>query len=333
MSEPSLADIKKAISEAGARIDSLMEEILPRNPSDLLSEMIWYHLETGGKRVRPALCLLTCEALGGKADGAMHFALAIEILHNMFLVHDDIEDGDEVRRDRPAVWVKYGVPNAVNAGDYLLAKAQEIILRSAVDAETKLKLLDAFSLTCCATIEGQALDINSRADENFTIEKYLHTVRKKTGCYLACGLVGGAMVAGADDAVIDALWKLGDNMGPAFQIRDDVIDLTIGKGRGGELGCDIREGKASILYAYAIGKTDGKDAKHLREIMGKPRAETTRTDVDWVIDLYKRCGALDHASTYADELVQEAYTVIDSLPVASKGFFRQLARFMAERKS
>ncbi|MEW6355930.1 MAG: polyprenyl synthetase family protein [Planctomycetota bacterium] len=333
MNDPFLAEIKKAIADVGAQIDDLMLKVLPRNPDDLLCEMIWHHLDSGGKRVRPALCLLTCKALGGNPDHAIYFALAIEILHNMFLVHDDIEDGDEVRRDRPTVWVKYGVPNAVNAGDYLLAKGPEIILQSPVDAEAKLKLLHVFSLTCRTTIEGQALDINSRADVNFTIAKYLHMVRKKTGCYLACGLVGGAIVAGADEAVIDALWKLGDNMGPAFQIRDDVIDLTLGKGRGGELGCDIREGKASILYAHALENAPTGDAARLCAIMRKPRAETTQEDVKWVVALYKRCGSLDYASEYADRLVQDAYAVIDSLPISNKEFFKQLARFMAERKS
>jgi len=326
-------DIASAIAEAGGRIDGLMAELLPRRTDDVLSEIVWYHMESGGKRVRPALCLITCEALGGTPDEAVHFALAIEILHNMFLVHDDIEDGDTVRRDRPTVWVKYGIPHAINSGDYLLTKAQEIVLLSDVDAERKLKLLDAFSRTCRTTIEGQALDIHFRADERFTIETYLHLVRKKTGCYLACGLVGGAIVAHAEDAVIQALWRLGDNMGPAFQIRDDVIDLTLGKGRGGEIGCDIREGKASILYAHALEHGGRDDVNTLRHILLKSRDETSPDDVQWVIDLYERCGALDYASQRADELVQEAYGVIEELPLASKDFFKQLARFMAERKS
>lgn len=328
-----MSDIAKAIAESGARIDRLMREMLPCEPDDLLSRIIWHHLESGGKRIRPALCLITCEALGGDPDQAIHFALAMEILHNMFLVHDDVEDGDRVRRDRPTVWVEFGVPNAVNAGDYLLAKAHQIVLRSRVDDAKKLRLLDALSHTCCTTIEGQALDINSRAEEHFTVEKYLRMVRMKTGRYLVCGLVGGAIVADADDAAVDALWKLGDNMGPAFQIRDDVIDLTTGKGRGGEIGCDIREGKASILYAYALEHAGAEQVAELRRIMLKPREDTTPADVRWVIDLYTQCGALDHASRCADELIRQAFEVIESLPLGCKEFFKQLARFMADRKS
>src|SRR3989339_780697 len=199
------------------------------------------------KRVRPAICLITCEALGGNTNDAIHFALAIEIMHNMFLMHDDIEDGDTIRRDQPTVWVKYGTANAINAGDYLLACAYKSVLASPVSLEKKIHLLQILTLTYEKTVEGQALDINARAAEDFSVDKYMAMVELKTGYYLACGMVGGAVVSGISEKVVEKIWSLGKTMGPAFQIRDDLIDLTHGKGRGGAIGSDVKEGKASFL--------------------------------------------------------------------------------------
>jgi len=144
-------------------------------------------------------------------------------------------------------------------------------------------------------------------------------------------MVGGAIVAGLDDKGIAQIQGLGTTMGPAFQIRDDMIDLTEGKGRGGALGCDIREGKPSILYAHALSQASARDKKRLIAVMRKPRAETTDEDVEAVTDLYGRLGSLEFARTKADELVEQAFSTIERMPVANKDFFRSVARFMAER--
>jgi len=324
-------DISKSIARHGSRIDRLLKEFIPRRRGDFISPAIWHHFEAKGKRIRPAMCLIACEALGGDPERAIHFALAVEILHNMLLLHDDLEDGDLMRRDKPTVWVRFGMPNAVNVGDYLLAKSYEAALASRVPSETKVELLRILNRTCLQTTRGQAMDINSRGAPDFTVRKYLSMARLKTGCYLACGMVGGAIVAGARQRVLDDLWKLGDTLGPAFQIRDDLIDLTVGKGRGGRLGCDIYEGKPSILYAYAI--EGGRHAAELRRIMKKPRERTSRADVRRVIAIYEECGAIERAQAKAAELVQQALRIISRLPVKNKQAFVDLAHFMISRKT
>ncbi|MFQ5957508.1 MAG: polyprenyl synthetase family protein, partial [Candidatus Brocadiales bacterium] len=212
--------IEESLKAYGERIDEHLKGLFPHK-DDYLSEPIWYHMDSGGKRMRPALCLIVCEALGGNPDEAVAFAAAVEVLHNMFLMHDDIEDGDTMRRDRPTVWVRYGTANAINAGDYLLGRAYRAILNSNLPMEKRLKQLDIFTLTYEKTVEGQALDINWRGSTKFTIEDYLQIVELKTAYYLTCGMVGGAVVAGTSDGVIEKLWELGKSMGPAFQIRDD----------------------------------------------------------------------------------------------------------------
>ncbi|HLG28643.1 MAG TPA: polyprenyl synthetase family protein [Candidatus Brocadiales bacterium] len=323
--------IEESIKSYGKRIDDLLKEIIPPNRQDFLGEPIWHHMNTGGKRIRPAICLITCEALGGDPDNALHFALAIEILHNMFLLHDDIEDGDTMRRDKPTVWVKYGIDNAVNAGDYMVAKGYQSILASPISAAKKLKLIEVFTLTYEKTVEGQALDINLRAAKDVTVRDYLKMVRLKTGYYLACGMVGGAIVADVSETVIDGIWELGKNMGPAFQIRDDLIDLTHGKGRGGVIGSDIKEGKASFLYAYTIGVANIEEKNTLTQIMAKPRENTTDNDIRWVLNLYDKYSVKEYAQNYAEILIKEAHKTIEKIPVDNKEIFRKIANFMAQR--
>jgi len=324
-------NVAEAIKSYGAKVDAYLEELIPRGRQDFLSEPVWHHMDTCGKRIRPALCLLTCEALGGHTDDALPFAAAVELLHNMLLLHDDIEDGDEVRRDQPTVWKRFGVPNAVNAGDYLLARAYAAVLATPVDAARKTRLMLAFTDAYERTVEGQALDINCRGDANWTLDDYMRMVVLKTGRYLALGMVGGAIIAGAGDAVVDAIYSMGETLGPAFQIRDDVIDLTEGKGRGGEIGCDIKEGKPSALYAHAMSHGSPEQRRALMDIMAKPREATTDDDVARAIGIYEDMGAMAFAERKAEELIHESYVTIDTLPLGSKELFRDIADFIAKR--
>ncbi|MDO8538311.1 MAG: polyprenyl synthetase family protein [archaeon] len=330
-------EIAELIKKHGSKADEELKKLIPMNGDPLLqpylNDPIWHHMGGGGKRIRPAMCLMTCEALGGKTEDAMGFALATEILHNFFLLHDDIEDGDTMRRDIPTVWVKYGLSNGINSGDYMIPQAYKAILNSKIDSTKLKKMLDVFTMTYEKTIEGQALDINSRAKENFSIEEYIKIITLKTSYYLVFTLVGGAIAAGADDKVIQKIWKLGENMGPAFQIRDDIIDLTEGKGRGGEIGCDIKESKPSILYAYVLNKANNEEKNKLLEIMKKERNAKTQQEVDWIIKLYKKYDAIEFAQNYADNLTKEAYKAIDEIPLKNKQIFHDIARFISERKS
>ena len=326
-------NVAEALKVYGAKIDAYLEALIPRNPDDVLSVHTWHHMDTGGKRIRPALCLLTCEALAGPIDDAMPFAAGVELLHNMLLLHDDVEDGDEVRRDQPTVWKRFGVPNAINSGDYLLGRGMAAVLQTPGDPARRMRLMAAFTDAFERTVEGQALDINSRGDLSWSVADYMRMVVLKTGRYLALGMVGGAIVAGAPDRVIDTIYGMGETLGPAFQIRDDLIDLTEGKGRGGLIGSDIREGKPSILYAYAMENGDPARRAALAAIMAKPRDETTHEDVAAAIAMYEAERAMDYAQAKAEALIREAYQAIDALPLESKELFRGIADFIAKRKA
>jgi len=366
-----------------------MERVLPREGpyAAWLNGPVWYHIgddcidpvtKKGPKRSRPMFCLIAAECLGVPLKDAMPFAAATEITHNYLICHDDVMDGDVSRRDQPALWVRYGtgherrkgdyrrsiarglklgdlgIANGINAGDYMMAKAFEAVTSSHLSAEKKSALCDILATTLVKTGEGQALDVNLRAEPGFTVDRYFELAMLKTGYYLIFGVVGSAVLAGMDRASIAALWKLGANVGVAFQILDDVIDLTSGKGRVGkngkpELGNDIREGKPSALFAKVLDCATETEKRKLVEIFRKPRERTTAKDIAWVSDLYRSYEVVDWemvdgrrkvsgwAVDEADILCKQAVGLVDDM----RGFgspeqarkFKALMRFMAKRES
>ncbi len=287
-----------------------------------------------GKRLRPVLCLLTCESLGGEVEKALPFAAACEMLHNFFLVHDDIEDRDVVRHDRETVWVRFGEEDGINIGDYMMAQTYDLVLRSGdvgVDPLRVLELVDVITRTLQRTGEGQALDMGSRGRRDMSIDDYMEVVTLKTGFYLAAPLVGGAIVADAPAGVKETLMALGGKIGPIFQIADDVIDLTHGKGRG-ERGSDIKEGKRSILAVHTASQCTTEEREELFRILDKPRPETTPEEVRWAIALFEKHDAAGRAKEMGHRLMEEAKWLLKKLPSPLDANLSAAAEFMLERR-
>ena len=268
-----------------------------------------------GKRVRPVLCLQACEALGGPEERAMPFACAVELVHNFCLIHDDLEDGDRMRRGRPSVWARYGVPHAVNIGDYMLTQVFLLLTEGRPEADPQLAMrqLRLISETLDHTHIGQALDINARTQRAFSMEDYLRIVREKTGYYLAAPILGGAMAADAPESVLRTIRRMGRYIGPLFQVIDDLIDLTEGKGRG-EIGSDIREGKRSYLVAATLERATPAEREDLLDILDLPRERTTDEHVAQAISLFERHGALQAARDYAENLYDNAMKLLAEAP-------------------
>ncbi len=326
-------DVKKLIQEKGHLIDEEIKKVIPLEGVKNLNDAVWYHLGTGGKRIRPALAIITCEALGCEKEKIIPFAAACEILHNWLLIHDDIEDGDKVRRNNPAVWVKYGLPHGINIGDYMSMKVFELVLNSrekGVDNETVLKLLKHMILTSIRTAEGQAMDINLRQNDSPTEEEYMEMVIGKTAHYLTAPMVGGAIVAGRED-LVEKILDFGRKIGPAFQITDDILDLTEGKGRS-EIGRDIKEGKRSILVAHCLSKCNEDERQMLIEILNKPVDDTTNEDVEKVKQLFEKYGSVDYARNKAQKLVDEAKNIIADFPAELKEILDFVADYLIKRK-
>jgi geranylgeranyl pyrophosphate synthase len=288
-----------------------------------------------GKRLRSILCLLTCEALGGSAADAMPFAVASELLHNLALVHDDIADQDVIRRWRPTVWVRYGLGHAVNIGDYLFSKAIEATLELRERGFTESKVLELVNLvvtTASRTIEGQSIDLDFHSRRDLSVDDYLKACVAKTGYYLAAPAVGGAMIAGAPRETLAALCEFGDHAGPAFQVIDDLLDLTRGKGRG-EIGADIKEGKRSLpVILVSEACTDG-ERERLYTTLDLPRAETAERDVEWVMDLFVKYQVIDAAFAWAQRLLVAADRAVSTLPEPLSEALCAASEYMVTRRS
>jgi geranylgeranyl pyrophosphate synthase len=332
--------LKQDIEAKSGQVDRRLAEFLGRDEAvENLHEALLYSLGLDiedrikrGKRVRPVLCLQACEALRGDAERAMPFACAIELVHNFCLIHDDIEDGDQMRRDRPSVWSRYGVPHAINIGDYMLTKVFVMLTQNGAiaDPELNLRHLQLITDTLDHTHIGQALDMNARDNVNFSMADYLRIAEEKTGYYLAAPIIGGAMAANADEATIEALRQFGQHIGPLFQIIDDLIDLTEGKGRG-ETGSDIGEGKRSYLVAFAAENASLAEKKRMFEILDLPREETTPEHIAEIAELFERHGALQSARDFAERLYTDAMQSIAGIPAPLKDLLETTFAHLAKR--
>ncbi len=291
----------------------------------------------GGKRIRPLISLWFGSALGVDREAALSLACLTEWLHNAFLIHDDIQDGDTWRRDQPTLWKSHGTATALNSADWLLSAVYSEVAALAIEESVRSRLLLAVSGVHRRTIEGQQHDLAGRADPQFNLQRYDELVRSKTGRYLALGMVCIAIVRGFGPRVIDSLWQVGDQLGPAFQIQDDLLDLTPGKGRRGESGNDIREGKPSILYAHAMQSDalSGEDRQRLVEVMGLPREQTNDDHVDECVQLFEKCDSFEFARSEAMKRSQsgrEIFNSIDDLATEVHEEFELICSFMTERK-
>ncbi|MBC8260471.1 MAG: polyprenyl synthetase family protein [Planctomycetia bacterium] len=291
---------------------------------------------SGGKRVRPLLSLWFGSCLGVEMERLLPVACLTEWLHSAFLIHDDIQDGDIWRRDRPTLWKSHGIPTALNAADWLLSAVYREISSISLDPSSRIRILEAVSDVHRRTVVGQQFDLSGRADPSFSLQRYEELVRSKTGRYLALGMVCVAIVKGLDDGVVDTLWNVGDQLGPAFQIQDDLLDLTKGKGRGGEMGNDIREGKPSILFAHSLQSSAMTDADKSRlvSIMDRSREETSTTDIQECIEIFDKCGSIEFAKAEARSRSAQGlgiFSDIDELSPVIKAEFESICEYLTER--
>jgi len=275
----------------------------PEQPSQLY-EPISYHMALGGKRVRPVLALMACDALGGNTATALDAAVGIEMFHNFTLLHDDVMDKADVRRGKPTVHRRWNDNIAILSGDTMLTIATQYIAKTGSQA-----VMDLFNKTAIEIYEGQQWDMNYEERNDVTVDEYINMIRLKTSVLLGCALKTGALLADASDEDANAIYEAGVNMGLAFQLRDDMLDVwgdpvTFGK----EIGGDIMNNKKTFLLINAMRLAQGDDANELRHWLNDPYA--TRDDkVRGVTALYERLGAR--------ELAEEAITRYNDLAVAA----------------
>ncbi len=224
---------------------------------------IGYTLESGGKRIRPALVLMGCELFGGSKEDALPAALAIEVFHNFTLLHDDIMDHAETRRNRLTVHKKWDANTAILSGDAMMIKSYQFLEKTPVKCWTKI--FPIFTRTALEVCEGQQYDMNFESCEEVALDEYFNMIRLKTAVLLGAALQIGAILGGASEEDALNLYEFGIAMGIAFQLRDDYLDTygdaaTFGKRIGGDIVC----GKKTFLLINALQKSDSKNRQKLK---------------------------------------------------------------------
>ena len=250
-----------------------------------LYEPVRYGLEGGGKRLRPVMMLMSCEAYGGNMEDALDAACGIEMYHNFTLLHDDVMDNSDMRRGRETVHRKWDMNTAILSGDVMLTLATELMMK--VDDGILRGVLDRFNRMAVEIDEGQRLDMDFEKRDLVTVEEYIRMITLKTGALLGTSAAIGAMIAGASKTDCDRIEEFGRALGVAFQIQDDYLDVfgdpaTFGKPIGG----DINNGKQTFLLLDALSQR-GPDAVTLAEAMKLPAGDSK---VRVVRSVYERMG-------------------------------------------
>lgn len=290
----------------------LLESIPQAEPRRHLYDLVRTQLEREGKGIRPALCLATCSAFGGNASQALPSAAALELLHNAFLVHDDIEDSSDYRRGKPTLHREYGIPLAVNAGDAMNAISARLLKKNLALLGPRLgmRIFDEFDHMSMETIEGQAMELGWIRDNDCRTSEqdYLLMVLKKTGWYSFIHPMRiGALIAQPERSDLDAFNRFGYYLGTAFQIQDDVLNLTGDRNKyGKEIGGDLLEGKRTLILAHLFQQVTPLEKTRLSGFLGKPRAQRLPRELAWVYELLHAYKSIDYARTAARDFANGA---------------------------
>jgi geranylgeranyl pyrophosphate synthase len=296
---------KKCLAALTDQFSKSQELYFSKSP---MKEMFAYHFSSGGKRLRPILAFLAADAYASRKgldkdhlfQLCAPFALAVELIHNATLIHDDIQDGDIVRRGQPTLWKKYSVAQAINCGDAWFFSPLLMVQEIQVSETVKLALQKLLQQKTLAVIEGQSQEFSLKDKfqngSDVSISQYLQMVEGKTSALFSMPLLGGATIAGASELEKRALEQSALHLGHAFQIQDDLLDLWGDKGRE-QVGSDIAEGKLSyplVLLFSSLAKGNSERLK-LEQIVRAPREETSQDQIHFVISLMEKNGIKERA--------------------------------------
>jgi len=332
-------DIEKFLKQTAPQIDQAIEKYIPKkfskdallfeiNPphyshnlkplNKAIADPIWDILDRGGKRWRPALFLLICEALGNTKD-YLDFAIIPEVIHNGTLVIDDIEDSSDIRRGKPCLHKTFGVDIAVNAGNAMYYLPLLTLMKHREDLSVELQR-DVYEIYVQEMINlsmGQAIDIawhkGTANAEELNEQDYLQMCAYKTGTLARMAAKMAATLSGANNELAEKLGQLAECVGVAFQMQDDILDLTgeeFAKNKGG-IGGDITEGKRSLLVIHTLQKANPTDKDRLLKILALHTTDQTLRNE--AINLIKKYGAFEHVKALAEHMLKESWSEVDKL--------------------
>jgi geranylgeranyl diphosphate synthase, type II len=345
LSAAQVRDVEAYTDEVGRLVRRSMLDTIPDGePHRWLYRVARDYPSRPGKTIRPALCVATSRAFGGADPDILPIAVAIELLHNAFLVHDDIVDGSERRRGRPTLPAEYGVGLALNAGDALAVLSNQVLRRhtSSMDGELAERLLSEFDDMALRTLEGQATELGWRRDqvEALEPEDYLDLIMHKTCWYTTVHpLRVGALVGSAGSADLKPMVRFGFYLGAAFQIQDDLLNL-IGTEHeyGKEIGGDLYEGKRTLPLIHLMRHARGTDRRLVDRYLRLERSERSAGLVSEIRGLLNAYGSIAFAAAYAQGIAGAALDAFDAafLPAMAgpdRDFVRALVPYMLDRRS
>jgi len=291
-----------------------LKKIVDTCPSTL-GNMLLYHMgwqdehgrsssKGAGKFIRPTLCLLSCRAVGGDASQVIPAAAAVELIHNLSLIHDDIEDASYERHHRPTVWKLWGQSQAINAGDAMFTLAYLALLKlkeRGIADEKVASSVEMLSLACLELCEGQYLDIEYEDRVDTTIEDYLDMATKKTAALFALSTSLGAYLGNEDSKLVDSLHLFGKELGIAYQIHDDILGIWGMEEITGKPVSDISERKKTLPVVYGLQNSEGEARNRLEKLYSQKAIKDE--DITEVTRILGQLGARD----YAENLIEQYY--------------------------
>jgi geranylgeranyl diphosphate synthase type I len=274
----------------------------------------WYHLAEehvleGGKRIRPVLCIESSEMLQGQKDNVLPAALAVELLHNASLIHDDIVDRDRIRRGKPTIAARFDDFTAMLVGDLLFSISFRIASRYYSDS----RILEALSDSVFSMVNGGSLGVKLRTETNVDESTYIEVAEQKTAALFRAASVIGAVCAGAEQDRIELMSKFGTKLGVAFQIKDDLLGL-IGKEEetGKPINSDLRNREKTLIAIHALKNARGNDEKILKRFFSG--SDDDGVSPGRIKEIFEQVGSIDYAIERSWSLVSEAKTTLANLP-------------------
>ena len=326
-----MIDAKEYLKKMSAELDGPIKSYIGNEEPPNLMDASKQYPYAGGKRMRPAMAVACCGAVGGDRSKAIPLAVAIEYIHNFTLIHDDLMDGDEKRRGMDTIHVNYGMPTAVLAGDALFAKAFQIICDLDIPAEKMREVLRCVSQSVWDLARGQQMDVNNEG-QIVTEDVYIETIKLKTSVLFAAAAAGGAIIGGADDATVKAINEYALETGLGFQMYDDYLGVAGDSSKTGKsVGNDIRKGKCTCMITHAIRSIkDPAVLEEFKSILGN--MDATDEQCARAKQILEEAGSIDYALNLAKEKVENAIAKISGLPEGEdKEFMIALARYAIDR--
>lgn len=303
----------------------------PENPRNLY-DPIAYTMGLGGKRIRPVLVLMACDAIGGNIDKALTPAIGLEMFHNFTLLHDDVMDKADIRRGMPTVHMKWNDNAAILSGDAMLTMATSLIAQAPSDVMPKIMSL--YNKTAMEIYEGQQYDVDFESRNDVSVGEYINMIRLKTSVLLGCACMMGALMGGASDTTAKLFYKMGENLGLAFQLQDDMLDVwgneaTFGKAIGG----DIMNNKKTFLLINAMRQATGDQRIELNLWLNTTNASRS-AKVPAVTAIYDALGLRKQSLDAIEQYNQRALDALEQIAINenNKKEFREFINRLVKRE-